>query len=391
MTKSSIHFERADLNFAEKHNARESEPSYLLEKQDRKKNDFVKLADIHELYSEQMKIRASNHSRGRAPALKDVYWEAVINLDERHTLEDVQKVAEFLQKNYSLTATSVAIHRDEGYKDKETHEVKYNYHAHVTFFTMSDGKSVMRTMTRSKLSRMQTDVAELLHLERGRENSDAERLSAKQYRSVQRELEQVKEQEQAKYLTLAEQKRQIEAERKLYKTQNSHIAEDYRKLQALNKTLHTQEELNKALELLRSEYEQRIQTLEKEHEKQIEAIYEVPQKIFTAEDLKKRSIFAFESKDDIAERLNQKIAPIAKKAALYEHEKQLKEDAQQLWQKERQRRLEEERINTVFLSQLTEQELKNLKALNAARRKEKLEKNNERKKLQKVKTRDLER
>ena len=59
-------------------------------------------------------------------------------------------------------------------------------------------------------------------------------------------------------LSLAEQKKQVEAERKKYKEQGDHIAEEYRALQALNKTLHTQEELDNALESLRKQYEERI-------------------------------------------------------------------------------------------------------------------------------------
>lgn len=65
-------------------------------------------------------------------------------------------------------------------------------------------------------------------------------------------------------LTLKQQKAQIETERKKYKDEGDHLAEEYRKLQALNKTLHTQEELNEALAELRQQYEQRIKAQTKE-------------------------------------------------------------------------------------------------------------------------------
>lgn len=65
-------------------------------------------------------------------------------------------------------------------------------------------------------------------------------------------------------LTLKQQKAQIETERKKYKDEGDHIAEEYRKLQALNKTLHTQEELDEALAELRKQYEQRISAKDKE-------------------------------------------------------------------------------------------------------------------------------
>lgn len=61
-------------------------------------------------------------------------------------------------------------------------------------------------------------------------------------------------------LSLTEQKKQVEAERKKYKEQGDHIAEEYRSLQALNKTLHTQEELDNAIASLRKQYEDRIKS-----------------------------------------------------------------------------------------------------------------------------------
>ena len=65
-------------------------------------------------------------------------------------------------------------------------------------------------------------------------------------------------------LTLKQQKAQIEEERKKYKEEGDHIAEEYRKLQALSKTKHTQEELDKALAELRQQYEERISAQNKE-------------------------------------------------------------------------------------------------------------------------------
>ena len=57
---------------------------------------------------------------------------------------------------------------------------------------------------------------------------------------------------------MKEQKAIVEAERKKYKDEADHIASEYRALQALNKTLHTREELDKALAALRTQYEDRL-------------------------------------------------------------------------------------------------------------------------------------
>lgn len=273
MTISSIHFQKAEVEFAEKHNFRteKKEPEYLLDKQYRKTNEYLKLHDPKELYQEQMELRKQNHSRGFAPHLKDVYWEAVVNLDEKHTLADVKKVADFIQQKYHLQPCSIALHHDEGYKDKDG-AVKYNHHAHLCFLTMDKGISTMRKIRSKELRQMQTEVANLLGMERGKENSKATRLDHKQYREKARELAQKEfvndvvqsayvstlKDKEAELLTLKEQKAIVEAERKKYKDEGDHIASEYRALQALNKKLHTQEELDTALAALRTQYEDRL-------------------------------------------------------------------------------------------------------------------------------------
>lgn len=276
MTISSINFQRVrgDKKQALDHIARttEKEPEYLLEKSERKPNGFELLADVEKLHEEQMEIRKQNHSRGKAPNFNDSLWEAVINLEEHHNLSDVKKVAEHIRRKYKLTPYAVAVHRDEGYTDKTTGKTKYNYHAHVMFYTVCEGKSQMRTVGKKGLSSMQTEVAQLLGMERGQVNSKTVRLNHKQYRQVQKDKSQQQElfstvanlaiqkneELKSELLTLKEQKTRIEEERKKYKEDGDHIAEDYRKLQALNKTLHTQEELDHALEKLRQEYNDRL-------------------------------------------------------------------------------------------------------------------------------------
>ena len=283
MTISSINFQRVrgDKKQALDHIARttEKEPVYLLEKSERKPNGFELLADVDKLHEEQMSLRKKNHSRGKAPELNDSLWEAVINLEEHHTMDDVKKVSDFIHKKYHLTPTAIAIHRDEGYKDETTGEVKYNYHAHVMFYTVDNGKSQMRIIGKKALSEMQTEVANLLHMERGQVNSKTVRLNHRQYREKAKELAEKDElyekelysleqaldtahdrdlETQEELLTLKEQKAIVEAERKKYKDEADHIASEYRSLQALNKTLHTREELDKALAALRKDYEDRL-------------------------------------------------------------------------------------------------------------------------------------
>ena len=245
MTISSINFQRVrgDKKQALDHIARttKKEPVYLLEKSERKPNDFELLADVEKLHEVQMQLRKQNHSRGKAPDLNDSLWEAVVNLDEKHSLADVKKVADFIKQKYHLTPTAIAIHRDEGYKDKTTGEVKYNYHAHVMFYTVEHGKSQMRTIGKKALSTMQTEVANLLCMQRGQEHSQAKRLDHQQYRAVKRAEDSLK-QETAHWKSLYEQapvktqKELNELKSKIRKQmieQGGFSAQDYRALNQL--------------------------------------------------------------------------------------------------------------------------------------------------------------
>lgn len=302
MTISSIHFKRVDPFFCEKHNSRntEKQPTYLLDKNLQKSNDFVKLlpekpevdVDITVLHNIQLKVRKDKGCRGKAPELRDSCWEAVINLEEHHTLADVKQVADFIHKEYHLTPISIAIHRDEGYVSSDG-QVKYNYHAHIPFYTVSEGKSVMRTIGRKQLSDMQTEVANLLGMQRGQINSTAKRLEQSEYRRLARAeqehnqeiesaklavlekvqpvlLKSVEEKKQLnstakrlqnKVLTLKAQKAIVEAERKRWKEAHDFVADEYRKLQALNKTLYTKEQLNAELQKLRDEHARRLKAV----------------------------------------------------------------------------------------------------------------------------------
>lgn len=290
MTISSIHFQKAEVEFAKKHNFRteKKEPEYLLDTQYRKTNEYLDLHDPKELYQEQMELRKQNHCRGYAPQIKDVYWEAVVNLDEKHNLTDVKKVADFIQQKYHIQTCSIALHHDEGYKDKDG-TVKYNHHAHICFLTMDNGISTMRKIRSKELRQMQTDVAQLLGLERGKENSKATRLDHKQYREKAKELAEVEQKQkqaeavlqlveptlqrnkeekeqlhgtvkqlQDEILSLKEQKAIIESERKRWKEAHDFVADEYRKLQALNKSMFTKEQLNAELQKLRDEHALRL-------------------------------------------------------------------------------------------------------------------------------------
>lgn len=302
MRKSCIVFKKAKLD-AELHNSRslKTEAHYLLAPEFRQKNDFQKYADSHKVYDENMRIRAEKHMRGKAPALKDNFYDAVVVLEDHHTLDDVKKLADFISEKYHFTCTSVAIHRDEGHVNDDK-SVDYNYHAHICFVTLKNGQATKRLLKRSDLQNLQTECAEILQMERGKKDSKAVRLEHDEYRYMKqretrakvhqfsKDMETISELKQEnkslsdslnseksanslyreEILTLKDQKAQIEAERKKYKESRDHIAEEYRALQALNRERYTQAQLDEKLNELRRAHEERIKELSAKHKKEIE-------------------------------------------------------------------------------------------------------------------------
>ncbi|MBD3843728.1 MAG: hypothetical protein IE909_18000, partial [Campylobacterales bacterium] len=95
-------------------------------------------------------------------------WSAVVNLNQDHTLENVQELAKELEKKYGWQCIQVSLHHDEGYIDDDNNQHK-NYHAHIEFLGLdSKGNSIKRKIKKKDLIEIQTDVAKLLEMERGR-------------------------------------------------------------------------------------------------------------------------------------------------------------------------------------------------------------------------------
>ena len=203
MTVSSINFQKRVYQNALKHDEIKGikEPSYLLKKEFRKKNEFRKYFNVAERFSAVEKIFSKR--KGKHPTFENSYLEAVVNLEEHHTIDDVEKLRKVISDTLGFQVSEIAIHRDEGYVSNDG-QVKYNYHAHIGCFTLdANGKQLNRQpkAMHFKLQKLQTEVAEVLGMQRGKENSKATRLDHKQYREKAKELER------------AEQKQKQEIER----------------------------------------------------------------------------------------------------------------------------------------------------------------------------------
>lgn len=187
MAVSSINFQKSSEHSYD-HNFRYDSPNYLLKEEDRLENSYWENdLSAKEIFNNE--LSRSNRRGGRIPKFENSHWEAVLNLNKEHTLDDVKQVADYLENKLNITCATISVHRDEGHY-KKNGKVCYNFHAHLTFVTYKDGQQNWRQeKVRKKLGEIQTEVAKILKMERGQENSKKTRLSAKQYKKVAQELE----------------------------------------------------------------------------------------------------------------------------------------------------------------------------------------------------------
>lgn len=207
-TKSSIHFAKCRPGGQpERHNFRQYSnddfrPSYFLPPEDQQPNTYRDLletdtskaaeagaADDHArgFYDD---IRSHYTGRGKRPKYENCRREAILNLSEDSTEEDVKKVVDYLKDRWHLTCTSYAIHRDEGYKDQDG-TVHRNLHAHLVldslYLDKKTGKprQAWREIKIRDLRTIQDDIARIMGMERTRSQGRARaHLDRETYKTV---------------------------------------------------------------------------------------------------------------------------------------------------------------------------------------------------------------
>ena len=188
MAKASINFQKTKHNSVAE-TTREFEAHYLLPKEHRLENEYWNCGKSDSQIFQDELAKASRKG-GRVPKEENSLWEAVINLNKEHRLEDVQRVAKHIEEKFNITCSRIALHKDEGHIN-ERGIVEYNLHAHINFVTYKDGKQNWRRehITPQNLSQLQTDIAKELNMTRGKEGSEAVRLGHKQHRVIAKERE----------------------------------------------------------------------------------------------------------------------------------------------------------------------------------------------------------
>ena len=287
MAKSSINFQKSKGHSYD-HNFRKDEPNYLLKPADRLENFYWQNEkSAREIFDKELKSYGTK--KGKRPTFENSHWEAVLNLNKNHTLEDVRKLAEYIEQKFNITCATIAVHRDEGHykNDKPQH----NFHAHITFVTVKDGQQNWRKekIKPADLRELQTAVAEMLQMERGQENSEAERLSHKQYKKAAQQKEQL----EREILSLKERNAILEQERKESKGKGF-LKRFFDSLSSIKKSDQgfSKDELLAEIE--------RLKALDKQRRDEIERLRLEQQEL--AEEVAKNSLYTKKLEQDLEEK-----------------------------------------------------------------------------------------
>lgn len=197
---------------------------------------------------------------------KSYLWSAVVNLKESSTMQDLENLTAHINKKYGFQCYQIAIHRDEGHIDRDSGKKIMNYHAHLEFVTLDKetGKNRQRDLRGKEMSELQSEVAQILGMERGAEHYKAKQVAKSQGKKYKipkriepRAYAVIKEREKD-FITLKQKAELIAKERDNMKQERDNISQDYHRLNALRKQdFETIEQMQKEIDELRKEREAR--------------------------------------------------------------------------------------------------------------------------------------
>lgn len=313
MATSSIHIGTSSAG-ALIHNERAFSPDYLISN-NKNINEYKSYTNLHiselEIRAKEDYQKYSKNNR-KLPSNATLIKEAILNLNENHKMEDLEKVKNTLEKEYGYKISNMSIHRDEGYIYTDTknytmgknqfknleetpfiaeldsndnkfyewtlqnnkwikgdeikdYKIEKNYHAHIVMLNYDFSKHRTIRNNLKDLSKMQTLVARDLNMERGKCSSIVEaqrigveveqsrkRLNIKEYKVQKRKENELKKEVQ-------ELKKEIYNFKEMQKTITSlELTSDEKKeLHRLNSQVKNQvatiEDLNKKIEELKKD------------------------------------------------------------------------------------------------------------------------------------------
>jgi hypothetical protein len=231
---SSINFKKS-IPINTEHNDRTLAPNYLIDKEkgaECNRNAEKARALKNQIIKEAIQKYTEN-TRQKFQA-KSFEWSAVVNIKPDTTMQDLENLAKHFNDKYGFQCYQIAIHRDEGHKNTQG-EIEINQHAHMEFITLDreTGKQnfKMRDFSKQKMREMQTEVAEILQMERGKDKrlTGAKRIEPRKYAQLKeqekaaiketkikaaKQIKELKTELEAEILSKKEIKEQFEAFRK---------------------------------------------------------------------------------------------------------------------------------------------------------------------------------
>ena len=265
MAKSSINILKNCAGFSHNDRSEKKQPEYFLPVEFRKENEFDRNGiEAQKLLDSYIKEAKENYKKetGQKFQGRVLNFEAVVNLNQNHTMEDLKKLNENIEKEFGFRAVQTAIHRDEGHI-KDGRPI-YNYHAHIVFCNLDkNGKTLLKNMTKSDLSKLQDLVSDNLQMERGKpaKETGAKHKHHTVYRA-EKEKENLENENKSLKMELVKAKELQELNKELREElkQAAATREDYAKLEALNKDLKekikSKELTNEQLTKIIDEYKQ---------------------------------------------------------------------------------------------------------------------------------------
>ena len=225
---SSINFKKSNA-IQTRHNDRDLAPNYLL------KSGGIGV-ECNRSHKEALELRNKLISDAllkyqevvKQPfKAKSYEWSAVCNIKETTTMQDLENLAKHFQDKYGFQCYQIAIHRDEGHIDEQG-KPQINHHAHLEFVTLdkNTGKNLYRReyITPKTLRQMQTEVAQILGMERG-----VDKRISKVKRIEPRAYAQMKEQERQR---IKELKQSFENEITILTDENNRLKQRILELEA---------------------------------------------------------------------------------------------------------------------------------------------------------------
>lgn len=288
MAKSSIHLQTAKGGTI-LHNARENYSKSVVFT-DEKNELWNDSKTAFKLFRDELEIRTKAYTERTGQKLHkttSTMISGVVNLEQKHTLKDMEKIKDYLEKEFDTKVIQMSVHRDEGKlinkenedlklvsgkdfflnaKDNELYfdnkftkkinmdewKIEKNYHGHFEMLGLdTQGKTLRKKMNIVKLSKLQDFTAQSLGMERSLSNvivnekgkaqrkstTNKKRLDTHEFKEAKKiENETVKKTKSNTKEDLEKLKSETKELREQLK-ENKAIREDYKKLDDLNKDL----------------------------------------------------------------------------------------------------------------------------------------------------------